>query len=119
MKNINITASNLRNSNGNPASNQIEIRIIGETEEGKRINIKQFNSYDKKICMIEYTGEEPSIALDLKALDYSITTSKYLNIFLRDNYLNPEDIKKIYKIGSGKLKTKYAIYNIVVMDLNN
>ena len=119
MKNINITASNLTNSNGNPAANQIEIRIVGKTEDGKPINLRQFNSYNKKICIINYIGEEPSIAIDSNAFDYSITTSKYLNIFLEDNYLNPKDINKIYKIGSGKLKTKYNTYNIVIMDLNN
>ena len=118
MKNINISSRNLINSNGNPTPNQIEIRIIGETEDGKKINIKQFNSYDKKILLIDYTGENPSIAIDAKAFDYSVTTSKYLNIFLRNNYLNPEDIKKIYKVGSGKLTTKYNTYNIIIMDLN-
>ena len=87
MKNINITAANLTNSNGNPAKNQIEIRIIGRTDDGKDINIKQFNSYNKKICIINYIGENPIIVIDSKAFDYSITTSKYLDIFLRVLFL--------------------------------
>ena len=119
MKNILITASNLINSNGNPAANQIQIRIIGRTDKGEDINLKQFISYNKRIILIDYTGENPTIALDSESFDYSVTTSKYLNIFLKDNYLNPEDIKKIYKIGGGKLKTKYTTFNIIVMNLNN
>ena len=119
MKNISITAANLINSNGNPAKNQIEIRIIGRTDKGEDINLKQFISYNKKIILIDYIGEEATIALDSKSFDYSVTTSKHLNIFLKDNYLNPKDIKEIYKLGGGKLKTKYKTFNIIVMDLNN
>ena len=120
MKNINIITANLINSNGNPAANQIVTRIY-DKDELMTLNIKVFTSYDKKICMIDYTGDEITIAIDSKAFDYSITTSKYFNIFLKENDINPEDIKKIYKLGYGaKITTKYnMVFKVIILDLNN
>ena len=120
MKNINITTANLINSNGNPAANQIVTRIYGK-DELKALNIELFTSYDKKVCMIDYTGDEISVAIDSKAFDYSITTSKYLNLFLEERGKNPKDIKKIYESGqSSRITTKYGMTFLVdIIDLNN
>ena len=71
--------------------------------------------------MIDYTGDEINIAIDSKAFDYSITTSKYLNIFLEGNYISSKDIRKIYNSGhDSKITTKYNMtFLVTIIDLNN
>ena len=104
------------NQNGNPAANQIEIIAHGEG-----VNLNTFQSYNSIIAQIDYTPEEHNnIVVDVKAFEYSTTTTKHFNIYLRDKGINPEEVKRLAKQGGGILKTKYnRHYNIIVDDLNN
>lgn len=73
--------SNLTSHNGNEVPNQFEI----ETSEGKF-----FQSYKSKIVFIPNEGKTQ---LDSKYWNYSVTTSKYRNIFLGEDKKTTE--KKI------------------------
>ena len=116
MQKYKIKSENLINQNGNYAANQIQTYIYGE-----EVNQCIFQSYDKTICKIDYcTGEDFNILiLDKNAYDYSKTTSKYLNIFLKDKYLNIEMIKKSYNIGGCIIDDKYKPLKVIIEDLNN
>lgn len=62
---------NLESSNGNKVANQFEVT----TSEGRF-----FQSYCSLIAFIPNDGSR--IQLDKKFWDYSVTTSKYRNLFL-------------------------------------
>lgn len=72
---------NMRSNNGNKIANQFQIT----TAEGV-----YFQSYDSVIAFIPNEGKTQ---LDSKYWDYSVTTSKYRNIFLGDDKKTTE--KKI------------------------
>ena len=76
-----ITVQNMQSSRGNDIPNQFEIF----TPEGR-----YFQSYDSVIAFIPRTGK---IQLDRNKWDYSVTTGKYRNLFLRENKKETE--KKI------------------------
>lgn len=82
----------LINSNGNAAANQFVITEANKTT---------FKSYNTKIAEQHNSGK---IVLDVKALNYSLTTSKHLFIFLG---MNREEIERDIKSGV-----------IVLVDLN-
>lgn len=70
---------------GNAVANQFIIK------DG---HIKYFQSYDSIIVKIENPDTaHPIVTLDQKYWNYSVTTSKYRNIFLGENYA--ETAKKI------------------------
>lgn len=82
--------SNILSSRGNTAPNQFIIK----TDNGD-----YFQSYKTVIALIENNPKK--IILDNNALNYSVTTSKYLYKFL--------DMKKdeiLLKIGEGKIILK-------------
>ena len=70
----NVKIQNMKASNGNKAANQFE--IFAE-------NGKYFQSYQTVIAFIPYKSNE-KIKLDSEAWDYSRTTGKYRNMFLRE-----------------------------------
>ena len=78
-----IKVSNMVSEKGNNIPNQFEIY----TPEGL-----YFQSYKTIIAFIDNTGQ---IWLDEDSWDYSSTTSKYRNIFLREK--KPETVKKLLK----------------------
>jgi len=62
---------------GNPVANQFTIE---EKTKGK--SILTFQSYNTIICKLISTNKKNTIILDIDALNYSRTTSKYLYSFL-------------------------------------
>lgn len=64
---------NMRSGNGNKIANQFEVR----TSEGL-----YFQSYESVIAFIPNEGKTQ---LDEKYWDYSVTTSKYRNLFLGED----------------------------------
>jgi hypothetical protein len=67
-----ISVENMRSSNGNEVPNQFLIR----TEDGI-----YFQSYSTVIAFRDFTGK---VKLDKESWDYSRTTAKYRNQFLRE-----------------------------------
>tara|TARA_R110002051_G_scaffold186576_1_gene256276 strand:+ start:214 stop:603 length:390 start_codon:yes stop_codon:yes gene_type:complete len=91
-RNKNITKGNkmkvthLHNRNGNKVKNQF---VVYDDSDNKF-----FQSYDTIIVMEENFIEGPrKVYLDEKYWDYSVTTSKYRNIFLEES--SKETAKKI------------------------
>lgn len=78
---------NLTSVNGNKIANQFEI-----TDGNRRI----FQSYDSVICIIE----NGIVTLDECYWNYSVTTSKYRNIFLGES---AKETKKKIEEGIYKL----------------
>jgi len=78
---------NMTSSNGNTIANQFEIF----TPEGK-----YFQSYNS---VIVHKANDGTITLDERYWDYSKTTSKYRNLFLRETKKETEA-----KIKSGEYK---------------
>jgi hypothetical protein len=78
-----IKVENMVSEKGNDIPNQFEI----STPQGL-----YFQSYNSIICFIDNTGQ---IWLDEDKWDYSTTTGKYRNIFLREK--RPETQYKIDK----------------------
>ena len=109
-----IKAFNILNQNGNPAANQIEMIIHKEDEI---INI--FQSYNSIIAQINYNTEyNNTLIIDNKAYTHSLTTTKYLNMWMDNNGINPKEVKKIANNGGGILKGEYKDLNIVISNLN-
>jgi len=79
----NVKVQNMKSYSGNKVANQFE--IFAE-------NGKYFQSYNTVIAFIPYKSNE-KIQLDSEAWDYSRTTGKYRNMFLREN--KPETQAKI------------------------
>jgi uncharacterized protein with NRDE domain len=73
MKNVKV--SNMQSSRGNDIANQFEIR----TSKGL-----YFQSYDSIIAFKPNSYDKKTI-LDKHYWDYSVTTGKYRNIFLRED----------------------------------
>ena len=98
-----IKAKNIISDRGNPITNQI---IITDTKKDK----ETFQSYDSIIVIKEYKPERYSwntpkehktnVTLDEYYWNYSRTTSKYRNIFLRET---TEETKRKIKEGTYKL----------------
>jgi hypothetical protein len=80
---------NIINNNGNTVANQFIINDKGN---------RYFQSYDSMIVKIDKKGQ---VFLDSYYWDYSRTTSKHRNIFLRDD---TPTIKAKIKSGEYKLK---------------
>ena len=76
-----IKVQNMESAKGNTIPNQFII-----TEENNRY----FQSYETVIAMIDNKGD---VFLDKNDWDYSVTTSKYRNIFLKET--KQETLKKI------------------------
>lgn len=84
-----IRVENMQSTAGNDVPNQFIIRTTDGTI---------FQSYDSIIAVRKRNGD---IILDEACWDYSVTTGKYRNIFLREK--KPETEKKI-KAGVYKLE---------------
>ncbi len=84
------TVQNMISSRGNKVPNQFII-----LEDNRRI----FQSYDSVIAIIENDGNLGKVTLDAKYWDYSVTTSKYRNLFLSETTKETQD-----KINSGEYK---------------
>lgn len=83
--------SNITNSRGNVVKNQFII------SEGSK---KTFQSYDSTIAEIKHSStSKPIITLDEYYWNYSVTTSRYRNIFLNENTQDTQS-----KIDSGEYK---------------
>ena len=82
------TVKNMISSSGNAVANQ----FIIEHENGSSV----FQSYNSIIVHIDHTG---TVTLDRKFWDYSKTTGKYRNQFLRETKKETEK-----KIESGEYK---------------
>lgn len=88
---MSVKVSNLESTrSGNPVANQFIISIHGHD---------YFQSYDSIIVDIDYTAAERIVTLDKRYWDYSVTTSKYRNQFLRENKKETQA-----KIDSGEYK---------------
>ena len=88
-----IQVKNLTSSNGNLVPNQFEINANG---------VYYFQSYETIIAKIdERKYFKNSITLDINALNYSRTTSKYLYKWLR---MNRKEIENKIKNKEIKLK---------------
>lgn len=78
---------NMTSTSGNQISNQFiisDVSITYQSRTGETIRPpsgKMFQSYDSNIAFI---GHEGSVFLDEKFWDYSNTTSKYRNLFLKE-----------------------------------
>ena len=109
-----IKAFNLLNQNGNPASNQIEIIVHNENTI---TNI--FQSYNHIIAQIDYNTEcDNTLIIDNRAYEHSVTTTKYLNIWMENNGINSKEVKRIVSKGGGTLKGEYKDLNIIISNLN-
>tara|TARA_X000001382_G_scaffold47497_1_gene32150 strand:+ start:57 stop:350 length:294 start_codon:yes stop_codon:yes gene_type:complete len=86
MKGNTMKVTHLHNRNGNKVKNQF---VVYDDSDNKF-----FQSYDTIIVMEENFIEGPrKVYLDEKYWDYSVTTSKYRNIFLEES--SKETAKKI------------------------
>jgi hypothetical protein len=79
--NLQVKVENMQSNNGNDIANQFVIR----TETGR-----YFQSYNSVIAFIDFEGK---VTLDENYWDYSKTTGKYRNQFLRESKAETE--KKI------------------------
>ena len=86
-----IKARNIISPNGNPITNQF---IIDDVKGEKEI----FQSYDSIIAVKDY--KKGKVMLDDYYWNYSRTTSKYRNIFLKES---TEDTRNKIKDGTYKL----------------
>ena len=75
---------NMRSNNGNRVPNQF---VITDEEH----NTITFQSYDSEIIRIDYSNETITIFSDY---DYSVTTVRYRNKFMRDYCFGDMDNKK-------------------------
>ncbi len=82
---------NMKSARGNKVPNQFIIEVDTDT---------YFQSYDSVIAKIDING---AITLDSDKWDYSVTTGKYRNAFLREGI---EETRR--KIASGE----YALSNL-------
>lgn len=78
---------NMRNNNGNKVANQF---VIMDEEH----NTITFQSYNSEIIRIDYHNETITIFSDY---DYSVTTGKYRNKFMRDYGFRDMDNKKNFE----------------------
>lgn len=78
---------NMRSNNGNKVANQF---VITDEEH----NTITFQSYDSEIVRIDYHNETITIFPDY---DYSVTTGKYRNKFMRDYCFGDMDTKKSFE----------------------
>lgn len=92
----------IKNSSGNVVKNQVVI-FGGDCDQ-----FVIFQSYDSIIC--EYDKDMKILTLDNNAFNYSKTSSKYLNLFLKDYIgLNVDQIKKIKKGESIKFSNGFIL----------
>lgn len=95
---------NMTSSNGNAVPNQFIITGYGkfrnEHGEQKRSLIEIFQSYETVIAKIITKGWRQTVFLDKDKWDYSITTGKYRNQFLRETIA---ETRKKSKSGEYKL----------------
>jgi hypothetical protein len=84
--------SNMTSNKGNKIANQFDIK------DGHK---RYFQSYDSIIILIENNvyGVEAKVTLDEYYWNYSVTTSKYRNIFLNETTKETQE-----KINSGEYK---------------
>ena len=109
-----IKAFNLLNQNGNPSANQIEILVHNENTI---TNI--FQSYSSIIAKIHYNTEyNNTLIIDNKAYEHSVTTSKYLNMWMYNNGIDPKEVRKIVNKGGGILKGEYNDLHVIIDNLN-
>tara|TARA_R100000734_G_scaffold18883_1_gene16906 strand:+ start:289 stop:567 length:279 start_codon:yes stop_codon:yes gene_type:complete len=87
-----IQVKNLKSSNGNLVPNQFEINVN---------YVYYFQSYQTIIAKIDETKSIPVLTLDINALNYSRTTSKYLYNWLR---MNRKEIENKIKAKEIKLR---------------
>lgn len=95
----------LSNNSGRPVPNQF---IITDTRNG----YYYFQSYDSLIAKWDYDSQKLTLG---KHFDYSVTTSKYLHIFI-DNYCSYDLVKAIQnaKGNSYSKKLEYLIDNDII-----
>ena len=96
----------MRNENGNKVANQFVIM-------DEKHNTITFQSYNSEIICIDYHNETITIFSDY---DYSVTTGKYRNKFLRDygfrdlaNKKNLEYYMKFGAIGNYKIVKSWEV----------
>ena len=103
-----IKAFNILNQNGKPSANQIEIIVHNENTI---TNI--FQSYNCIISKIIYNTEcDNTLIIDKRAYEHSVTTSKYLNMWMDNNGIDPKEVKIIEKI-------KMLDYDELVIEMGN
>lgn len=78
---------NMKNTNGNKVSNQFVIM-------DEKHNTITFQSYNSEIVRIDYHN---SIMIIFPDYDYSVTTGKYRNKFMRDYGFRDMDNKKNFE----------------------
>ena len=109
-----IKAFNITNQNGNPAANQIEIIMH---DENTMMNI--FQSYNHLIAQIDYNTEcDNTLIIDNRAYEHSLTTTKYLNMWMDNNGIDAKEVRKIFNKGGGILKGEYKDLHVIISNLN-
>ncbi len=88
---------NMTSSRGNKIANQFIITDEGRGALGNFTKREVFQSYDSVIAIKTYWPDETRVELDRDAWDYSVTTGKYRNQFLREKKAETEA-----KIASGE-----------------
>ena len=106
-----IKAFNILNQNGNPAANQIEIIVY---DKNTYLNI--FQSYNNILSIMDYNKK--CLEIDKNAYEHSMTTTKYLNMWMENNGIKSKEARKIVDKGGGTLKGEYKDLNIIISDLN-
>ena len=85
--------SNMTSNKGNKIANQFIITDHGRGALGNFTERQTFQSYDSVIAVTTVWPDSTKVELDSTYWDYSVTTSKYRNIFLNES--KAETQKKI------------------------
>ena len=95
---------NMTSRNGNKVANQF---VITDTDNGNNKTV--FQSYESMIAEIDYNNAIITIGHNY---NYSVTTSKYRNMFFEENYLfELANLKGLEKaIAAGHIDTKYRTF---------
>lgn len=94
---------NMTSANGNKVANQFIIT------DGMKVT---FQSYESEIVTIDYDNGTIFVGNNW---DYSVTTGKYRNKFMHDNYFHEMETKKDFQkiINAGELITRYRTFKII------
>lgn len=94
---------NMTSARGNKIANQFIIT------DGVKVT---FQSYDSEIVTIDYDNGTIFVGNDW---DYSVTTGKYRNMFMHDNYFHEMETKEGFQkiLDAGELVTPYRTFKII------
>ena len=94
---------NMTSARGNKIANQFII------EDGHKVT---FQSYDSEIVTIDYDNGTIFVGNNW---DYSVTTGKYRNKFMHDNYFTEMETKEGFQkiLNAGELVTRYRTFKII------